>query len=274
MELDLNIQHYTYNDLLQLYDIDTIDKQSLKTAYRTTMMMHPDKSGLPKEYFLFFVKAYRILHNISNKEENCVSTCYDTSTLEKRMEPIAKEYAYRKDFHIWFNKQFDALDIQDEDQQSGYEDWLKENKETKNTIKKISKSEMNTYIETHREKQMIDRKDHGTLMDIGKQGYDLTRKRTLHYDSDIFSTLPYQDLKKAHEETLIPVKPSDGTYYTSLEEYTNARNEMNTNPLLHEINHREEIQANMQRSFELAKRDEYNKSIQKKWWSSMKQLSQ
>ena len=40
-------------------------------------------------------------------------------------------------------------------------------------------------------------------------GYNLSRQRPKEYSSDIFSQLGYEDLKKAHTETVIPVTRED-----------------------------------------------------------------
>ena len=45
---NLNIQNYSYEDLLQLFDIQQLNKQSLKYAYKSVIKTHPDKSGLDK----------------------------------------------------------------------------------------------------------------------------------------------------------------------------------------------------------------------------------
>ena len=39
--------------------------------------------------------------------------------------------------------------------------------------------------------------------------YDLTRSRPTYYSSDIFSKLQFEDLKKAHSETVVPVSEQD-----------------------------------------------------------------
>jgi len=63
--LDLNIDNYNLPDILALFNLPTLfNHEDLKRAKLSVLKMHPDKSQLPKEYFLFFTKAYRILHQI------------------------------------------------------------------------------------------------------------------------------------------------------------------------------------------------------------------
>ena len=63
--LDLNIDNYNLPDILALFNLPTLfNDADLKRAKLAVLKTHPDKSQLPKEYFLFFTKAYRIIHQI------------------------------------------------------------------------------------------------------------------------------------------------------------------------------------------------------------------
>ena len=66
MDIDLNIENYDLNDLLQLFKIDfDFVAEDLKRVKKTVMQTHPDKSGLDKKYFLFFSAAYKIIYSIA-----------------------------------------------------------------------------------------------------------------------------------------------------------------------------------------------------------------
>ena len=63
--LDLNIDHYNLEDILHLFKISgDFDENDLKNAKKMVLKMHPDKSRLPPEYFLFFSKAYKMIYRI------------------------------------------------------------------------------------------------------------------------------------------------------------------------------------------------------------------
>ena len=63
--LDLDIDNYNLPDILALFKLPTLfNEDDLKRAKVAVLKTHPDKSQLPKEYFLFFTKAYRIVHQI------------------------------------------------------------------------------------------------------------------------------------------------------------------------------------------------------------------
>ena len=75
MEIDLELDNYNLQDLLTLFNLsNNFDQVDLKQAKRCVLQLHPDKSGLDKEYFLFYCKAFRMIKNIhdfrNKKQEN------------------------------------------------------------------------------------------------------------------------------------------------------------------------------------------------------------
>ena len=59
MDIDFNINNYDLKDILNLFQVnDDFDEDDLKNP-KKVLMLHPDKSGLKKEYFLFFQKHIR-----------------------------------------------------------------------------------------------------------------------------------------------------------------------------------------------------------------------
>jgi len=64
-ELDLDIDNYDLTELWALFNLENgFTKTDLKSAYRIVLKTHPDKSGLPKEYFLFFSRAFKMIKKI------------------------------------------------------------------------------------------------------------------------------------------------------------------------------------------------------------------
>ena len=52
MEIDLNLDNYNLAELLNLFKLkNNINIDDLKTTKKIVMKLHPDKSGLDKEYF-------------------------------------------------------------------------------------------------------------------------------------------------------------------------------------------------------------------------------
>ena len=73
---NLNIHMYSLEEVLGLFDLKyqlTID--DLKRAKKKVLMLHPDKSKLSAEYFLFYKKAFDIIvqfYENQNKQNKAV----------------------------------------------------------------------------------------------------------------------------------------------------------------------------------------------------------
>ena len=74
-KLDLNIHNYDLNDLINLFRLPFHFKEEhLKEAKKIVLKTHPDKSGLDKEYFLFFSQAYKYLLKIHQLRQSSTTT--------------------------------------------------------------------------------------------------------------------------------------------------------------------------------------------------------
>ena len=62
MTHNLKIENYSFEDLLGLFDLTyDINFEDLKRAKKKVLMIHPDKSKLPSDYFLFYKKAFDLV---------------------------------------------------------------------------------------------------------------------------------------------------------------------------------------------------------------------
>ena len=60
---NLNIKMYSFQELLDLFKLSSnITIEEMKRAKMMVLKMHPDKSRLPPDYFLFYKKAYEIIY--------------------------------------------------------------------------------------------------------------------------------------------------------------------------------------------------------------------
>lgn len=73
--IDLNIHNYDLNDLINLFNIPFhFTEEDLKNSKKMVLKTHPDKSGMDKEYFLFFSQAYKYLHKIHQLRQSSTTT--------------------------------------------------------------------------------------------------------------------------------------------------------------------------------------------------------
>ena len=291
---DLNINNYSLEDLLGLFKLDyNFDENDLKMAKKIALKTHPDKSGLDKNVFLFFLKAYKMCVTIYEfrikRKDLDTNKKYEYESLEGSLNAKQKEeLLYKKlngksakEFNVWFNKMFEKVKLHDEEDDEGYGTWFKSN-ENIETNKIHNKRDMNSFFEKKKEqaKALVVHKD--IEEEGGNTGYNLSREKVDNYDSGMFSRLQFQDLKQAHTVTVVPVTHKDfenKKKFNNVESY--KRHRESTNPsmislsqskkLMEERNYMNQKQAT-NRMFNILKRDEQVSNSNKEWWSNLMQL--
>ena len=294
--LDLDINNYEYQDILNLFKLNIdFGENDLKNAKKQLLNMHPDKSGLDKKYFLFFSSAYKTLFKIyefrekakisDKKDINYENTEYmdiNDSYNKELIENLKKKDALNPEkFNKWFNELFDKVKISTDYDDGGYGDWLKNNNSTEE-YKINNIGDMNKAIE---EKKAILRKNaiisHKSISEYNNNNYcDLTNSGVESYSSSMFSNLQYEDLKKAHSESVIPVTEEDyKPTYNNLEQANIIRKSQNLTPLSEKEakehlnnNKKEENVINSHRAYKLIKQEEDIEKANKLWWSSLNRL--
>ena len=283
-ELDLDLKNYELNDILNLFNLDyDFDKRQLKQAKKIVLMTHPDKSGLDKDYFLFFSSAYKVIYKIYEfryKSEN-KNTEYTVEKNESN-EALLQSIKHKKNFNSWFNSMFeDATKVKNEDNQDGYGDWMSSNEDLDNRI--ATKDTMNTIID-EKKREIRQLTVYNSISELNNNNglYCLTQERPESYSSDLFSKLQYDDLKRAHTETVVPVTMDDyinKKRYNNVMEFQNDRNHNNA-PLsieqskMYFNNIKElELKTDIERAYKLARQEEEMRKINNNWWSKLKFLT-
>jgi hypothetical protein len=374
--LDLDIDNYNLPDILSLFNLPTLfNEDDLKRAKLAVLKTHPDKCQLPKEYFLFFTKAYRIVHQIytirhpatnehyTQRAERTPRSsavpslrCVGKDTLRdpylsvdaaasaaksivdynrlmrteghradaddeysqgthERMKRRLDEMmtgsgggngsngtgaAKVSEFNKWFNEKFEQYRLKDDEAETGYEAWFRGNDADDaagdgadtdggswaDKVARLNQKKQalrNKYALV--ERQELDYAGGGGGGGAGGAGYDLTRERPQEYSSGIFGNLRYEDLKKAHTETVIPVTEED--YYNT--KRFNSINELQTfrdqsrrdlykqtskqeQERIYEQTKMRQEEEDTRRAFILAKQDEISRDIHKKLYSDMFRL--
>ena len=220
LDVDLDIDNYSLDDLLDLFKIDSIDNDAnLAKAKTITLKMHPDKSGLDKEYFLFFSRAYKTLYQLYTIQDKTrqkgQNTDYENykETLNKDnriiLDKISKKKASSREFNEWFNREFESMKLKDEYTENGYGEWLNNDIDTDTHDNCKNINDVHNSIQKQREK-LYQLAKHTEILDYNDSGYcDIGNNAPDNYSSGMFSRLAFQDLKQAHTETVIPVKEED-----------------------------------------------------------------
>jgi len=286
-DIDLNIENYDLADLLALFKLDfDFNADDLKRVKKMVMQTHPDKSGLDKTYFLFFSAAYKIIFSIyefRHKSSKQQSTEYTVDEEDEEKKILLKSLQKKPNFNKIFNELFEKHRIKDDENENGYGAWIKseENMDTRTT----TMGQMNaTFEQKKREvKDLIPFKEVEELGSAASSQFDLTRDKPEYYTSALFSSLQYEDLKKAHVESVIPVTHED---YLARPKFKNVL-EMQSDPTYNDtkplsldqakdyLQQRQSYQAqnDVQRAYKLAKQDEIVRKANQGWMSGFKQIS-
>jgi hypothetical protein len=373
--LDLNIDNYNLPDILALFNLPTLfNDDDLKRAKIAVLKTHPDKCKLPKEYFLFFTKAYRIVHQIYTIRHPATNEHYTervertprASSVVPALRTVKKdvlsvpytsidggaaaaasagmavvdytrlirsegfqadasdEYSQAThdrmkrrldemmtgdgpakvgEFNRWFNEKFDQYRLKDEESETGYDAWFRgaaDTPDTSVTIDNTAEDDGSSWTDKvarlNQRKQelrnkyaLVERTEleyaGGDFGGNSAGGYDLTRERPQEYSSGLFGNLRYEDLKKAHTETVIPVTEED---YYKTKRFNNI-NELQTfrdqsrrdlyretskveQERIYEQSRMRQEEEDTRRAFILAKQDEISRDIHKKLYSDIFRL--
>jgi len=288
---DLNIDNYDLNDILALFKIEAdFDENDLKSAKKIVLKTHPDKSGLASEYFLFYSKAYKVLFSIwefknkSKKDITNSDTFFDKQKKKTLDSFLDKEgLKDNKNFSKWFNTQFEKTKMDREDEVTGYGNWLKSDEDI-DEERNIHYSQIGEEIEK-KKKQLQAVIVHEGINDLQSNYQGATNLADSvpgNYSSDMFSNLKYEDLRKAHTETVIPVTMEDYNNvkkFRNVNEYNTFRNNQNVVPLseiqaneyLSNKNKLEEIESS-KRAFKMAKQLDEGYKKQEQYWANMRTI--
>jgi hypothetical protein len=298
LDLDLDIRNYELRDILNLFKLPSVFTEShMREAKLTVMRTHPDKSGLDKEYFLFFSKAYKILHEVyqvraglSRQKDAKYDDVKEDIDARRNANSDKLKRMNADEFNRWFNQTFEQNKLHDEEQDSGYGDWLKNNEdnedneanEYKDLDEGASWAQRMEQLERRktklREQALVVRSEVQTFDSFNSAGYGLSRECPEEHSSGLnfgsSSSLAYEDLKKAHTETVIPVTHED---YEAVRKYKNMnelqmsrdidRRTFNYTETATIMNRSQQLQMedDMRRAFKLAQQDEVVRDLNKKW---------
>ena len=307
--LDLNIDNYKLEDILKLFNIKyNFDENDMKNAKKIVLQSHPDKSELDKKYFLFFTKAYKYLYFIYDfrkkkydNEENAELNYENNKVINKDYENIISEEERKKNFQAlsnnnsvknnfnsWFNKMFDEHNLQSDFEKDGYGNWMKDDNNFKQFENCNNVSKMNESINEIKNNNysIIKKEDFQENLSTSRYnvGSDLLNDKLDDYSSgELFSKFGYNDLRKAHEESLIPVSEtikrqefkSVGDYeiFRSQQEKNNTFYSLEQSKQLLKNNKKKTEEIDNERIFRLAKQDEQVEQMNNLFWSKIKLIN-
>jgi len=303
MSMDLDINNYQYDDLLRLFKLrHDFGADELKNAKKIVLKMHPDKSQLGPEYFLFFSSAYKTLvsvYEFKNKAEKSSQqgaqmysqtiTKEDDNGILLRKYLKENKYDDPRKFNEWFNAQFDKFSDTKEEREQGYGDWLRSSDgldEDSNQDGKMTKETMGVeFAKRKKELKSVVKYTGVQEMYASNLGGSVLSgaEEESYYGSELFGGLAFQDIKKAHTETVIAVDEEDYAgiaKFKTVNEYKMHRDSQPLGPLsekeafakLKESQMKTEELAS-KRAYYYAKEVEKNQEKNGMFWAGLKRIT-
>lgn len=252
MDHNLDISTYSFRELLNLFELDPhhVSPEALKHAKKKVLRMHPDKSKLPPEYFLFYKKAFSV---IVHMYENTIKTSQevpmdrDMEYIPEKAIPEISTKQIRKtiekidttQFQTQFNRLFEEHHATQIDPERNR--WFQEEDPMYEEVSRVQTvGQMGDALNSikQRSHQMIVHRDiqplsstqgsisggRGNFYDHEKEDEDTMGD---YITSDPFSKLKFDDLRKVHkDQTVFSVNERDidkVPRYNSVDAYQRAR---------------------------------------------------
>lgn len=234
---ELNINSYSLDEILDLFQLNyDFNITDLKQAKKRVLQLHPDKSRLAPEYFLFYKKAYEkiveLYEDIDRQNRNITkeSTIYNTevytsnnrdtvinfdkniqSQINKQSKSPSK---FNKNFNELFEKNMMSVPNPQKNKWFSQENTDIENNPYKVPINGVSLGNIGKIMEEMKIKadatnSLIKRhivKDHYNT-NVGVSSlYENEDNNEYITNASLFGGLKFDDIRKVHkDETIIPV---------------------------------------------------------------------
>jgi len=249
----LDIHMYKFNEILNIFDLtDKITIDDMNRAKKKVLMMHPDKSKLPSEYFLFYKKAFDIIVNYYKNVEKIETSkieiqkekvyqphensLYDRNTNQKITSTIEKmdTKEFSKKFNELFEKNIGTHVAAENENKKAKNEWFYKEEPLYRVEEKGQN--INRAIENMKQQQhQLGLVRYGGVRELYSSGgtklYEEDEEEDeltdIYVSSDPFSKLKYDDLRKVHkDQTVFIVSEKDYDTmpkYNGVDQYSVAR---------------------------------------------------
>ena len=211
-DFDFNIDNYTIEDIYRLFNLEItvpLDNTQLRKTKQVIVKIHPDKSKLPKEYFVFFSKAYLMLVQIAECTQGKRGTPVEYSANEYYNAEIHQHINNNStEIRQEFNRKFMHInaDIMPESQ-GGHGEWFRRNDDhtSSGTLSDHSKifSRHQEMCSPNTNEMSIAIMSPDLMTD--RVGYSMLDEDPQEFTSGMFGMLQYADLKKSYTHSLFDI---------------------------------------------------------------------
>jgi hypothetical protein len=242
---NLNINMYSLEELLGLFDLTyELDMEGVKRAKKKVLMLHPDKSRLSSDYFIFYKRAFEVIVQFYEEktrqnravptEEVKYSPMNTSQQKSKQVNEVIKNMK-KSEFQNKFNEMFEQNMKTAPDPKRN--EWFNKEDPIFDINEKVSTQNMGQVFDTIKQRNM------GMVQYKGVQSLNSGSGTNIYDDEDDnsyvvcdpFSKLKYDDLRKVHkDQTVLAVSEKDFQkvpQYSSVDHFMRERGNQNLTPL-------------------------------------------
>jgi hypothetical protein len=250
---NLNIHLYSFEEILALFELSyTINIDDLKRAKKRVLMLHPDKSKLSPEYFLFYKKAFDIVvkyyenNNKQNRPLTEETTKYSplSNTLNKSSHNNVTSTIRNmssQEFQNKFNQLFE--DNMSKKPDTNRNEWFSKEEPIYDIQSQVSANNMNQVFDTIKKnnaelvryqgvQELYVNNDSGSRLYEDEEDEDTNGN---YKSSNPFSKLKFEDLRKVHkDQTIFAVSERDYDkvpQFSSVDHYMRERGSQSLTPI-------------------------------------------
>jgi len=236
---------YSLEELLGLFDLTyDLDMEGVKRAKKKVLMLHPDKSRLSSDYFIFYKRAFEVIVQFYEEktrqnravptEEVKYSPMNTSQQKSKQVNEVIKNMK-KSEFQNKFNEMFEQNMKTAPDPKRN--EWFKKEDPIFDINEKVSTQNMGQVFDTIKQRNM------GMVQYKGVQSLNSGSGTNIYDDEDDnsyvvcdpFSKLKYDDLRKVHkDQTVLAVSEKDFQkvpQYSSVDHFMRERGNQNLTPL-------------------------------------------
>lgn len=216
---NLNIKMYSFRELLALFQLTSnITEEDMKRAKMMVLKMHPDKSRLPPDYFLFYKKAFDMIVSYyqetakTSVEVPTTEQIYSAESADKNtaraVETTIKEMG-AESFQRKFNELYESIS----EKPKNVNEWFQKNDPLFEFDSVTNAAGLGAAIDNVKQKAGALIKYNGVqTMNSGGPAYNhlYDNDEESYVSCDPFGKLKYDDLRKVHkDQTVLAVSERD-----------------------------------------------------------------
>ena len=247
---NLDINTYSLDEIFGLFDLNyNLTEDSMRAAKKKVLMIHPDKSRLPANYFLFYKQAYEIVLNIykqkskfndgaNNAPQQYTPDVEQHASIGNNGAPPADANISKKFSNTKFNELYDQNMVRKTD--TSRFDWFRRDEPVMDDFSKrqVNPKNMGSELEAIKQKQSALQVYKGVqeMQSGGGTSYFEDDEESNEYVAcDVFSKLKFDDLRKVHkDQTVFAVSEADFNkrpQYKTVDQFVRERDAGGSAPL-------------------------------------------